>query len=501
MMYFDPISYDKAEKARKHSKNVQEQLNQAIDVLINNKVVNGDFSNGMDNWNKGVYTGAISVADNIMTISNGTHWYFGVYQNTEQLKAGNKYYVAFDVYSENFELVGRARAQYKDSLYQDAFKQWEDIGGFENGRFHRVSGVGTTAADSNIFKIGFQATTADAQVAVKCSNVLLIDLTEAFGAGSEPTQEEMDILINLVPEKWWDGTLRANNKLVLNWQRGRLKLLEDLVNAPTRIDSVFEISPRLAEIMEHDFVVTIGYDDCSASIYEYAFPVHQAHDVPGTFFVTTGMVEGEVGTSWGSVVTWEQLREMHNSEVGTITVGHHSHGHFGYGPATPEQLHSDLETSMGIFLREGFKPKYMSYPGGSSSILAQQYVSAYFKAARGAFVHSGLDIGQNGSGTNRYYIDSVRIDVPSVDNIKSIITNAKNREEKVWLDVFMHMVHPSGQDANGGTVKTPEELDEIIQFIKDSNGLILSFDDAINVFMENYYWTEHKAFQVKQILI
>ena len=283
----------------------------------------------------------------------------------------------------------------------------------------------------------------------------------------------------------------------MNWQRERLKLLEDVVNTPTTIDSVFEISPRLAEIMEHDFVVTIGYDDASASIYEYAFPVHQAHDVPGTFWVTTGIVEG----GGDGVVTWDQLREMHNSEVGTITVGHHSHGHFGYGQATPEQLHSDLETSMGIFLREGFKPKYMSYPGGSSSILAQHYVSAYFKAARGAHVHPGFDVGQNGSGTNRYYIDSVSIDAPSVDNIKGIITRAKNREEKVWLDVFMHMVHPSGQNANGGTVKTPEELDEIIQFIKDSNGLILSFDDAINAFMENYYWTEHKAFQVKQILI
>ena len=198
-MCFDPISYDKAEKARKHSENVQEQLNQAIDVSINNKVVNGDFSNGMNNWNKGVYTGAISVADNIMTISNGTFWYFGIYQNTEQLKAGNKYYVAFDVYSENFERITHARAQCKDSAFQNTFKSW-GIRGLENGRFHRVSGVGTTAIDSNIFKINFQAITADAQVAVKCSNVLLIDLTEAFGAGSEPTQEEMDILINLVPE-------------------------------------------------------------------------------------------------------------------------------------------------------------------------------------------------------------------------------------------------------------------------------------------------------------
>lgn len=37
-MSFDPISYDKAEKARKHSKNVQEQLNQVKSDFIQHKL-------------------------------------------------------------------------------------------------------------------------------------------------------------------------------------------------------------------------------------------------------------------------------------------------------------------------------------------------------------------------------------------------------------------------------------------------------------------------------
>lgn len=270
------------------------------------------------------------------------------------------------------------------------------------------------------------------------------------------------------------------------------------------LDSMFaqKPSPLLEEISKHDFVFTIGYDDASSSIYEHAWPVHKAHDVPGTFWVTTGMMEGEVSsTTWGDIVTWDQLREMQNSDIGKITVGSHSHSHMDHGVATPAQLNSDASTAMDIFKREGFKPKYMSYPGGLSSALAKQYMSIYFKAARGAGVNEGFHIGHNNGESERYFTDSVNCDVPSVENIKGIITTAKNQKDKkkmVWLDIFVHMVHPSGFDTKGGVVKTPDQISEIIQFVKDSNGLVLSFDDAVSAFMENYYWTDHNSHQFIQ---
>ena len=261
-------------------------------------------------------------------------------------------------------------------------------------------------------------------------------------------------------------------------------------------------STLLEQIMQHDFVFSIGYDDASLSIYEHAWPVHKAHDVPGTFWVSTGMMEGEVSsTTWGDIITWEQLREMQNSDIGKISVGSHSHGHINHGIATATQLNSDASTAMDIFKREGFKPKYMAYPGGLSSTLAKQYMSVYFKAARGAGINEGFHVGHNNSESERYFTDSVNCDKPSVENIKGIITNAKNQKNKkkmVWLDIFMHMVHPSGLDTKGGVVKTPSQLGEIIQFVKDNNGLILSFDDAVSAFMENYYWTEHGSHQVIQ---
>ena len=51
MMCFDPISYDKAEKARKHSENVQEQLNQhKLDYALLKDNFNSLFIDEGDPW-------------------------------------------------------------------------------------------------------------------------------------------------------------------------------------------------------------------------------------------------------------------------------------------------------------------------------------------------------------------------------------------------------------------------------------------------------------------
>lgn len=49
-------------------------------------------------------------------------------------------------------------------------------------------------------------------------NIMLINLTQTFGAGNEPTKEEMDVLILLVPNGYWEGELTLSQKLILNWQ-------------------------------------------------------------------------------------------------------------------------------------------------------------------------------------------------------------------------------------------------------------------------------------------
>ena len=78
-MSFDPISYDKAEKARKHSASVQEQLNQVKNDFIQHKldvdkrtvipminhIKNGNFADGTEHWS-GLDRSSISVVNNTL---------------------------------------------------------------------------------------------------------------------------------------------------------------------------------------------------------------------------------------------------------------------------------------------------------------------------------------------------------------------------------------------------------------------------------------------------
>ena len=484
---YEPLEY-KADKI---------EVEQILNLNITNKITNGNFSKGSPGWTRGASSDSINVVDDTMVVTNGSSYYFGFFQNKEII-AGHIYYACHYILSDGFEKLSMIMFQKKDATFGDRLATWENPA-FENNVFHRVSATFVTESNGTVFKMGAQTKSEGAEVSIKYKNVLLLDLTEMFGVGNEPSKEIMDKLIDVVG--WWNSEKKLSLKDIANWRNKisddfdyRIKVIEN-----NDVEDEMEISPKLRQMIDHDLIVTIGYDDASKSIYDYAFPVHQAHNVPGTFWVTTGIVEGdrEEG-SWGDVVTWEQLREMEQS--GIMTIGGHSNMHIAYGGATPAQLHADLSAMKEIFLREGFNPKYMSYPGGSSSILAQQYVSAYFHAARGANVHSGFHVGQNSYDANKYYTDSVSIDTPSVENIKGILTTAKNKKsqgEMVWIDLFMHMISPTGLSTAGGVVKTPDQLSEIIQYVKDNNGLIISFDDAIKVFMEYSHWAEHSMFKLK----
>lgn len=87
-----------------------------------------------------------------------------------------------------------------------------------------LSYVGAIKNPSTDYRIGFLGTIKGFYLEKR----ILINLTEAFGAGNEPTREEMDTLIGLVPDNFWEGTLNPTKKLLLNWQ---LKMIRQNRNA------------------------------------------------------------------------------------------------------------------------------------------------------------------------------------------------------------------------------------------------------------------------------
>lgn len=175
--------------------------NKADKLFATNLVTNGDFSNGTTGWTSTYGVG--SVASNVYShTGDGTNISPFFFQS-HSIITGRKYY-------------GKAVVKVTNSVCQ-------------NIRIRFGAGVGdiniptptqdTEYAKSIVFTSGitltvgdaFTHTYADASTAngkvLQVKYVSLLDLTQIFGAGKEPTKEQMDwLLAQKYTNSWFDGT-------------------------------------------------------------------------------------------------------------------------------------------------------------------------------------------------------------------------------------------------------------------------------------------------------
>ena len=142
---------------------------------------------------------------------------------------------------------------------------------------------------------------------------------------------------------------------------------------------------KFEEIIKIDIdknYLLLTIDDAFESFYLNAWPVLKNKKIPFILFVNTR----EVGKH--GYMTWNQIREINKSNLGTI--GNHSHSHEYLVDWEDNKIKSDLETSINIFKKElGYSPKIFSYPFGEYSNSLKKIVSDLnFKFAFGQ--HSGV---------------------------------------------------------------------------------------------------------------
>ena len=142
---------------------------------------------------------------------------------------------------------------------------------------------------------------------------------------------------------------------------------------------------KFEEIIKIDIdknYLLLTIDDAFESFYLNAWPVLKNKKIPFILFVNTR----EVGKH--GYMTWNQIREINKSNLGTI--GNHSHSHEYLVDWEANKIKSDLETSIKIFKKElGYSPKIFSYPFGEYSNSLKKIVSDLnFKFAFGQ--HSGV---------------------------------------------------------------------------------------------------------------
>ena len=164
------------------------------------------------------------------------------------------------------------------------------------------------------------------------------------------------------------------------------------------------------DIPKKDKKILLTIDDAFQSFYENAWPYLKEKKIPFVLFVSTEPV-GNKG-----YMSWEQIKEIDNSEFGVI--GHHSHSHDYLIDKSHEEFLNDIKSSNLIFKYQlGYLPSLFSYPFGEYSKLMRDHISQNFKIAFGQ--HSGvIDINKNKFELPRFPINEK---YGEVKRFKSII--------------------------------------------------------------------------------
>ena len=181
-------------------------------IPMKNEVVNGDFSNGTTGW-----TLAGGGTDSLVTspsISGNA---------LRQLKEA-KSRVAFQEIKGNvgdklYFSVYYFLQTYTNGTYLVNFS---DHGTYSNlafynlpstatGIWNRMSGIWSNSKGD--FRLSIGSLSGDTRTIV-IDNIALINLTQVFGKGNEPTTEEMDRLLAKYPNSFFDGTVNLTPKLL-----------------------------------------------------------------------------------------------------------------------------------------------------------------------------------------------------------------------------------------------------------------------------------------------
>lgn len=153
-----------------------------------NLVRNGDFSQGTTGWNA---TNAIEIDNNTIHVKSDNPASHSIWQDIASVGSNDKFYVTLD-----FNLI-------LNQENRSAFISIRDYGSFTSISTQQVNlqimnqyqSLSTIVSSPNGIRLTPLYVT-NPRYEARLTNVMAINLTETFGAGNEPTKEQMDEIIN-----------------------------------------------------------------------------------------------------------------------------------------------------------------------------------------------------------------------------------------------------------------------------------------------------------------
>ena len=128
--------------------------------------------------------------------------------------------------------------------------------------------------------------------------------------------------------------------------------------------------------------VVFTFDDGYRDLYETAYPILRAAELPFVCYLATESIETgrPLGPPGSEPLTWGQVEEMLGS--GLLTVGAHTHTHLDLRHASGEQVEHEIGTSNQLIAhRLGIDARHFAYPWGYWSETAHDLVVRHYDSA------------------------------------------------------------------------------------------------------------------------
>jgi hypothetical protein len=212
-------------------------------------------------------------------------------------------------------------------------------------------------------------------------------------------------------------------------------------------------------------LVTLSFDDGSKTQYINGWPIMQKYEFRGTFYITTGNLDG----FW--YMTPQMVRTLYKSGN---HIGAHTINHKNLTTISSDEVDNQLKQPQEFLERLlDTEIKDFATPFGAvnPSILTQ--IKKYYRS------HRGITEGLNGMSIQNAYTLLVRnvYDTTSADQVKSWLDQTK--KQKLWLILVYHEI----KDNPDHWSTTPQAFEAQLEVIKESKIPVVTLDQALSEFL------------------
>jgi len=425
-------------------------LNSENKSKLKNLVYNGDFK-AAKGWDVGSFGNVIYRDNKLVLEGDGVSSIVRTSQDIDlRFNQGDILFVDGDFKSLN------------DDCYQMGFLLYDEsvssIGNllstsFDVDKETNINGNITLNKDISALRLQLRSRYDNAEISigkkVEVRNVTLINLTDFFGKGNEPSAKEMKKILEALPNGFIDdNTSLADTQKAL-------------------VQSIFERTKGGGAVDLRKPIIMVSFDDAFKTDYEVVFPRFRTRGIPATSYVWVG----RVGTHAPSM-TWEQLHELKNAGWG---IECHTFSHPHMDRLTDEEIHEQFQLVNQHMQANGFpNPRHHVLPYGSgigdSRVIniAKQYRKTV-KARLDFATYDDFDF---------YYTPSINIDINEdkgnlhrIDYVKNIIDTVV--DQRAIMHIYGHAIK---EDPVGSYEGDIDILMEIVDYALDKDMEFLTAD-------------------------